>query len=320
MSSFDPSVKKGIAIAVALILTFSFGYFIGTTNNIQINHNGVAAEVPQTVTVAPAPTAAPVAAPTAAPVADTTAAPVADTTAAIAPDTTTAPAAEAPAAPDTTAAPAPDTTAAPAAPASSAPTSTAEILKLYNTSANKIKTNAKSVTRNWEDLQHNEEKLVVPSALQAIGKGLINTFLKKDETPIVWSTKEDIAANYPVKGTNLVSSATEADIAEATCTDDGTYYNIKLKFKTCVDPTTNGVGSAFTIMKGEEIMEAAKVVQSFSVEYYDATIEAKIEKSTGNMVHTLYTLPSVLSVTAKVLVSLDAQVGMTFIDDYSIEY
>ena len=38
------------------------------------------------------------------------------------------------------------------------------------------------------------------------------------------------------------------------------------------------------------------------------------------MVHTLYTLPSVLSVTAKVLVTLDAQVGMTFIDDYTIDY
>lgn len=304
MSGFDPSVKKGIAIAVALILVFSFGYFIGTTNNIQINHNGVATEVPQTVT----PVAVPTAAPTAAPVAPTEA-------------PTAAPAApETPAAPDTTAAPAETPTEAPAAPASSAPTTTAEILKLYNTSANKIKTGAKSVTRNWEDLQHNEEKLVVPSALQSIGKGLINTFLKKDETPVTWTGKEEICANYPVKGTTYVSNATEADIAEATCTDDGTYYNIKLKFKDCKDPTTNGVGSAFTIMKGEEIKAAASVVQDFSVQYYNATIEAKIEKSTGNMVHTLYTLPSVLSVTAKVLVTLDAQVGMTFIDDYSIDY
>ena len=306
---FDPSVKKGIAIAVALILVFSFGYFIGTTNNIQINHNGTVTEAPQTV----APVAAPTAAPTAAPAPAATEAPAAP-----ADDTTAAPAAEtpadAPAAADTTAAPAADK------PASGAPTSTAEILKLYNTSANKIKTNAKSVTRNWEDLQHNEEKLVVPSALQSIGKGLINTFLKKDETPITWTGSEEIIANYPVKGSKVVSAATEADIAEATCTDDGTYYNIKLKFKESKDPTTNGVGSAFTIMKGEEIKGAASVVQDFSVTYYDATIEAKIEKSTGNMVHTLYTLPSILNVTAKVLVTLDAQVGMTFIDDYSIEY
>ena len=64
---FDPSVKKGIAIAVALILVFSFGYFIGTTNNIQINHNGTVTEAPQTV----APVAAPTAAPTAAPAPET---------------------------------------------------------------------------------------------------------------------------------------------------------------------------------------------------------------------------------------------------------
>ena len=33
-----------------------------------------------------------------------------------------------------------------------------------------------------------------------------------------------------------------------------------------------------------------------------------------------YTLPMVLSVTAKVLVTIDAKVGMTFIDDYTITY
>ena len=33
-----------------------------------------------------------------------------------------------------------------------------------------------------------------------------------------------------------------------------------------------------------------------------------------------YTLPMVLSVTAKVFVTIDASVGMTFVDDYTIAY
>ena len=40
--------------------------------------------------------------------------------------------------------------------------STAEIVKLYNESANKVKTNAVKVIKNYEDREMNEETLVVP--------------------------------------------------------------------------------------------------------------------------------------------------------------
>ena len=38
------------------------------------------------------------------------------------------------------------------------------------------------------------------------------------------------------------------------------------------------------------------------------------------MIAATYTLPIILNVTAKVVVSLDAQVGMTFEHDYTITY
>lgn len=201
-----------------------------------------------------------------------------------------------------------------------APKTTAEIVAYYNKSANKVKTNAKKVTRNWEDLHSDDEYLEVPSALQTIAKTLMNTFLKKDETPLVWSTKEDIIANYPVKGKTFVSNAKESDISKATCTDDGKYYNITLKFKNCTDPQGTGCDAAFNIMRAEDVYEAASVVQSFSVDYRDAVIECKIDKATGNLVWAKYTLPMIMHVTAKVIMTLDAQVGMTFVDDYSITY
>ena len=43
----------------------------------------------------------------------------------------------------------------------------------------------------------------------------------------------------------------------------------------------------------------------------------EIEKATGNMVSANYTLPMIMSVKA---MGVNAQIGMTFIDDYSIAY
>ena len=293
-SNFDPEIKKGIVIALVIVLLFSSGNFLGSLMSA-----GKAVETAQT-----AATTAPTTAATTAPA--------------------TQPPATEPANNDSTAPANNDSTAPSESKADNnastgAPSSKADIVKLYNESANKIKTNASKVTRNFEDLQHNSEYTEMPGALQSIGSGLISSFLKKDETPVDY-TGADINANFPVKGESYVSKITEADLADATCSDDGTNYNITLKFNECTDPTTNGCAVAFNIIKPEEVYSAAKVVKSFSVRYYDATIECKIDKATGNMTWAKFTLPMVMSVTAQVLATLDAKVGMTFIDDYSITY
>ena len=108
--------------------------------------------------------------------------------------------------------------------------------------------------------------------------------------------------------------------APKTCTDDGTSYNIVLKFNECTDPVGSGCANAFTLIKESDVKGNAPIVQSFSCKLYDAQIECKIDKATGNMTWAKYTLPMVLSVTAKVFVTIDASVGMTFVDDYTIAY
>lgn len=301
-SSFDPEIKKGLIIVLAIVILFSSGNFLGS-----LMSSGKAAEADST-TASQSSTAAPTPS-TAAP------APSESTTAAPAPSES---AASAPASSDgTTAAPA-QSKPADSTPAGS-PSTKAEIIKLYNESANKIKTSASKVTRNFEDLQHNSEYTEMPGALQSIGSGLISTFLKKDETPVEY-TGADIQANFPVKGESYVSKITEADLADATCNDDGTSYNITLKFNECTDPEGTGCAAAFNVIKPEEVYNAAKVVKNFSIRYYDAVIECKIDKASGNITWIKFTLPMVMSVTAQVLMTLDAKVGMTFIDDYTITY
>ena len=295
---FDPEIKKGLIIALVIILLFGSGNFLGGifSKKTQINAD-------------PSSTAAATAAPTQAPA---TQAPATQE------QTTAAPAANDPSTPSQNAGE--QTTAAPAdQPSTGAPSTTADIVKLFNESANKIKTSATKVTRNFQDYQHNEDKTELPSALSSIGKPLISKFLTKNETPLEW-TGADIAANYPVAGESFVSNTTEADLANATCNDDGTSYNIVLTFKDCTDPVGSGCANAFTLIKESDVKENASVVQSFSNSFYNAQIECKIDKATGNMTWARYTLPMVLSVTAKVFVTVDAKVGMTFIDDYTIAY
>lgn len=299
-SSFDPEIKKGLIIALAIVLLFSSGNFLGSLMSAE---KAISAATSAATTKAATPAVSQT--PTPAPAQSTTAAPAASES--------------------TPAAPADSTTAAPAgsktdnSTPAGAPSSPAEIIKLYNESANKIKTNASKVTRNFEDLQHNSEYTEMPGALQSIGTGLISQFLKKDETPVDY-TGADIQANFPVKGESYVSKITEADIASATCNDDGTNYNITLKFNECTDPEGTGCAAAFNVIKPDEVYSAAKVVKNFSCRYYDAVIECKIDKASGNITWIKFTLPMVLSVTAKVVVTLDAKVGMTFVDDYSITY
>ena len=322
-NGFDPTLKKAIAIALTVIFVFCTGYVIGMTGNIHVSNESAPVVEPSAVEVdatadqtAQAPTddplltepiteaptelstdALPTEAPTTVPATPTTSSNSGTVTTTKAPALTTAP---------TTTKPVQKT-----------PSTKAEILALFTKSANKIKTSAKKVTRNYEDLQHNEDKLEVPAILKGIGTGLINTFLKKDETPVDYATKEDIIKEYPVRGQNYVTAAKESDLKSATCTDDGKYYNVTLTFIDATDPTNTGAATSFNIIKADEVYAAASVVKSFSATYYDAKIVCKIDKATGNMVSATYTLPIVMKVKA---LGVDAQVGMTFIDDYSITY
>lgn len=303
----DSELAKGICIALAIVILFSSGYTVGMVRggtNKTVNVNSTE----NSSSSAP----------------DTTAPTAPSTTQPTAPSETAAPTESTPAVSDPTQQPSANVSETSAEPqpsgnASSAPQTNAEIIALFNESANKVKTNAKKVTRNYEDLSHNEENTSM-EGLESIGKPLISKFLKKNETPVV-SEGADIANGFPVKGESWASKATEADVAEATCTDDGSTYTVTLKFKECTDPAIgSGCGATFDIMKQEDITNAASVVQSASTRYYDAVVTCKIDKATGNMTWANYKLPMVLSVTAKVLLTINATVGMTFEHDYTIEY
>ena len=243
----------------------------------------------------------------------TTAAPVQENTTAASEATTAAPSQE-----STTAATAPQeaTTAAPAP--SGAPQGTAAILNYYNTAANNIKAKAKSVTRNYEDYQHNADKLVLPGALQKFGEQLIGGFLKKNETPQTYEGAD--VKNFYLPGESYVSKLTEADIKSAECKDNGKEYEITIITKTEKNPTYGqGISGGFEIIKTEDVMDAAGfIVKTFDTEYYDCKIQCKVDKATGNITWLNLSTPIIMNVATKI--SISATVGMTFVKDYTIAY
>ena len=253
---------------------------------------------------------------TAAPVVEnTTAAPVVENTTAapVVENTTAAPAVE-----STTAAPVVENTTAAPAP-SGAPQGTAAIVEYYNTAVNKVKTSAKSVTRNFEDNQHNEDKLVVPSALQSTGSKLISTFLKPNNTPETYEGAT-IKEKFPLPGEGFTSMLTANEVESAECKDNGSEYEIVIVAKTEKNPTAgNGVAKGFEIIKTDDVMDAAGfIVKSFETEYYNCTVKCKIDKATGNITWINFSTPVVMNVSTKI--GIDAQVGMTFVKDYTVTF
>ena len=198
---------------------------------------------------------------------------------------------------------------------------TEEIVRLFNTSANKIKTDAKKVVKNYEKRTVNEEQLKMPENLEATGREMMKKFMSDDTEPIVYDTKEDIRNEYIVPDQDYVSKLTPATVVKATCVDKGSTYEIYIKLKDQKNPTAgNGVGAVCDVIEGYEISEKVSMIQKFDTYYSNCEIKATIDKATGRMIHSNYTTPVLLDLTINFLGTHDVSVGYTFEKDYTITY
>ncbi len=297
-SLFTDDIVKGLLIVVAVIGIFVLGFNLFGSKEAPQTDTEASVAVQQTVAATQAVTAAP-----------TTAAPIV---------TTTAPAVSSEA---ETTAPAVSGEATTAAP--SGQKSKAEIIALFNESANKVKTDAVKVVKNFEHRTHNEEKLILPSALQGMFSELMGSVFADDTVPIEYPTREEIIAGYPVPGESWSSQLTEAEVAEASCTDNGTEYEITMKLNSSLNPEPGiGTAKAFDCITASEVSESAPAfVESFTTEYYDCVVKCRIDKATGRTVWSNYSSPVVINAVINMgITKLEAQVGLTFEKDYSITY
>lgn len=234
---------------------------------------------------------------------------------------TTAPTTQAPAdntddTADTTAAPVEDATEAP-----SGEMSKAEIIALFNESANKIKTEATKVVRNHEYKKMLEEYLEVPSVLNGMMDTFMGSVMKDDLEPQEYVGTDMIVEKYPVPRETWSSKLTEADVTEATCVDNGTEYEITLKLVETINPTVgSGVAAAMDTITEEDKEGIPDMVSKMDMRYFDCVIQCKIDKATGRTTWSTYTTPVVFDCEVKMFGTHAVKMGLSFEKEYVITY
>ena len=287
--SLSDELVKGIAIALSIVMLFTGGYFFGSITSPAVNEEAPVVNAP----ASPAPTTAPTTQPTTAP---TTQAPVENNGSE---EATTAPQ------------------------ASNGEKTAAEILKLYNDSANKVKTNATQVVKNYEYRKMNEETLVMPGALKSLASTIIPKFMGDDLEPQIYDTPELIKEKFIVPGQDYTSMLTEADVVEATCTDNGTEYEIMIRVIDETNPVQGkGVGAGFDVIEMGDMTnnEYGKMIERFDCKYFNCVLKCKIDKATGNMTWANYTTPLIMDMTVNMFGTHDASCEISFEKDYTITY
>ncbi len=196
-----------------------------------------------------------------------------------------------------------------------------EIVELFNTAANKIKKNATQVIKNYEMRTVNDDKTEIPGALESFAEDMIPKVMGDDTDPIVWSTREEIVAEYIVPEQNYVSKLKPEWVTSAVCEDKGDTYEITLKLKDHKNPTAGiGVGAVCDVIETHEIAEKASFIEEFSTQYYNCVVKATIDKATGNVIHTNYTTPLVMIMRVNIFGTHSGNMGFTFEKDYTITY
>ncbi len=198
---------------------------------------------------------------------------------------------------------------------------TEEIVEMFNKSANKIKTDASKVVKNYEKRIVNEDKTNIPSAMGSVAEDMMKSMMGDDTDPVVFATKDEIRENFIVPEQSYVSKLTSDYVVKATCEDKGDTYEIYLKLKDHKNPTAGvGVGAVCDVIETHEIAQKASFIKEFSTTYYNCEIKATMDKSTGKITHIVYTTPLVMNMTVNLLGTHSGSIGFTFIKDYTITY
>ena len=312
----DKKTKQAIAVALAVVILFAGGYVLGMGKSVSIGVNVKSDNAaPANGNVTPA-TAAPVTAATATQ-SQVTAAPASGTTAPQA-------SSENPSAPDE--APSEQPTAAPADTGNSA-MSTEQIVELYNSSANRVKAEATTLTRNYKKLESLPEYLELPSAIQGIGSAAIKQFVKGSDTPESWTSKEDMQAVFPVGGTDYTSHMTPDMVESATCTDTGSAYQIEIKlYDDRITSPEKGTGYAgvFNTVTASSITSVSIPTVTFNtvdVNGINGSISCTIDKSSKRVTDITFRNTDILAIGAKVAFSeVTAKLALAVEENYTIAY
>lgn len=210
---------------------------------------------------------------------------------------------------------------------SSTTKTTAEVVNIYNTAANKIKSNAKSITRNYSKMQSLPEYLQLPSAISSLGKWAIEKFVKGSNEPATFTSKDEIMAYFPISGESYTSHLTSDMVKSTSFKDAGKTYEIT--FVLYNDKLTSpkkgtgyaGVFNTVSASTFEEINVPGTKFESVKINGINGKIQCTIDKATGHVTKAIYTNTDVLNLGVKVAGSnLNVKFALACENSYSIKY
>ncbi len=181
-----------------------------------------------------------------------------------------------------------------------------------------VKTNAKSATQVKKNAYNYNEHVDAGGnpIIEAAGQGLMGSLLKAEDTNVTY-TGADIAGNFPPSGATC--GLTKDDVKSIDCKEEGNYYIITVVVKPAKNPKAGEkVGAVASVLTKESIQDPIKdvpIINSLepNCDYQATTAEAKIEKSTGNLVEYYFDLPMILYMG-------DFSVGLGFEEWWTVAY
>lgn len=230
----------------------------------------------------------------------------------------------------TTTAPAESTTA----PSPSEPTaenkgekSVQEIVDLYNSAVSGVKTNATTITRNYKHMESLPEYLEMPSAIQGIAETAMTQFVKGTDEPQSWTLKEDMQIIFPVGSTENCSKITADMVESATCTDNGSTYQLEIKLYD--DKITNpekgqGYAGAFNTITASTLTDISIPGVTFNkvdVNGINGSISCTIDKANNRVTDIVFRNTDILAMDVKVFVgNMHAKLALAVEESFTIEY
>lgn len=201
-------------------------------------------------------------------------------------------------------------------------------LKLFVDSFNGVKENATSVTLVTVNVYESEEYSGPDEFKQDYEEMMKETV--GEQTVNQTYTGEDIATSFPPVGATC--NLTYADVKEFEFTETENYYMVSFKVKGEANPTRGkGVGAVANIVTKEELEAAMKeeiggdmtdeefkAIMKVTSRYNDVTVNATIDKATGNMVEYYVDTPFVMEMNMAEILKMN--IGLGTAETWKITY
>ncbi len=211
--------------------------------------------------------------------------------------------------------------------AEKAPETIEEIVEYYNTAVNKVKPTAKTITRTYHHVNIPANTLELPSAIQGLGETAIKQFVKDDNEPQYWTTKEDFVLGFPVGGENYSSKMTPDMVKSAGCKDNGKTYTITiiLKNDSITSPKKGqgyaGVFNTVAASTFDGINIPTVTFEKVNINGINGKITCTVDKETQRVTDITFSNTDILDLGIKVAFSnLNAKMNLVCEDNYKITY